>query len=238
MASVTSTAIRPSYGYPTGDGKPMAETEYHSKLAIDLMLTLQGHYQNDKDVYVWGDLLIFYEEGNKRRHVSPDVFFVRGVPKGPRLNYLTWIEGKGPDLVIELTSSSTRHADTHRKFDLYRDTLQVPEYFLFDPLGDYLIPRFQGYRLHEGEYIHIEPVDGRLPSVELGLHLVEMGDALRIWDPATKAVLLTGLERTAKAELQAQQSNERAQKAEDELARLRLELENLRRLNPPKNGHS
>jgi hypothetical protein len=43
---------------------------------------------------------------------------------GDRLNYLTWEEGKTPDLAVELTSSSTRHKDTTRKFQLYQDVLR------------------------------------------------------------------------------------------------------------------
>ena len=51
-------------------------------------------------------------DGNRRRRIAPDVFVVKGVPKGDRLNYLTWEEGKGPDVVIELTSRSTRATTT------------------------------------------------------------------------------------------------------------------------------
>jgi Uma2 family endonuclease len=234
MASVVSTAIRPSYGYPTGDGKPMAETDKHRKLMNILIETLDLYFIKDPNVYVSGNLLLFYEPGNKRRHLSPDVMFVRGVPKGDRLNYLTWIEEKGPDVVIELTSSSTRHKDTKKKFAIYRDTLRVSEYFLFDPLGDYLTPRLQGYRLIEGQYVAIEAKDGRLPSVELGLHLERTGEVVRLWDPTTETLLPTPAQQQQE---RADQQQERAQKAEDQLARALQELENLRR-QQPKNGHS
>jgi Uma2 family endonuclease len=60
---------------------------------------------------------------------------------------LVWEEGKGPDLVIELTSPSTRHEGLDKKFKLYRDTLHVGEYFLLDPFEEYLKPSLQGYRL-------------------------------------------------------------------------------------------
>ena len=48
----------------------------------------------------------------------------RGVPKGTRDNYILWEEGKGPDVVIELTSSSTHQEDIEGKFRLYRDVLK------------------------------------------------------------------------------------------------------------------
>src|SRR3954453_18045282 len=133
MATVSSTPPLLKNGYPTSDGKPMAETDTHRRLRNALIEILMAFYQAQPRVYVSGNLLLFYEPGNKRRHVSPDVFVVRGVPKGIRENYILWEEGKGPDVVIELTSSSTRKDDVKGKFRLYRDVLKVPEYFLFDP---------------------------------------------------------------------------------------------------------
>src|SRR5262245_18671996 len=122
-------------------------------------------------VYVSGNLLIFYVPGDRLRHLSPDVFVVKGVPKRERPNYLTWEEGSTPNLVVELTSSSTRDEDVEGKFLLYRDKLRVAEYFLFDPLGDYLDPPLKGYRLRRGKYAAIKPIKGWLPSKVLGLHL-------------------------------------------------------------------
>src|SRR5437588_5992969 len=119
--------------YPTSDGRPMAETDLHRDLMIALIQTLQAWYAREPFVYVSGNLLVFYEPDNRRRHLSPDVFVVKGVPKHRRDNYLIWEEGRGPDVVIELTSASTRNEDVEEKMGLYRDVLRVPEYFLFDP---------------------------------------------------------------------------------------------------------
>src|SRR5205807_9945918 len=138
-----------------------------------------------------GNLLVFYERGNKRKHLAPDVFVVRGVSKWRRLNYLIWQEKKAPEVVIELTSSTTRKEDVTKKFGLYRDVLKVKEYFLFDPFEDYLDPPMQGYRLRRGEYVPIKPAAGRLPSHVLGLHLYRVGNALRLWDPTSGRHLLT-----------------------------------------------
>jgi hypothetical protein len=180
-------------------------------------------------VYVSGNLLLFYEEGNKRRHLSPDVFVVKGVPKRERLNYLPWEEKKGPDVVIELTSSSTRREDTHKKLELYRDTLRVPESFLFDPFGDYLYPALQGNRLRLGTYAPVKPVAGRLPSKVLGLHLEQQGPNLRLFDPATQQLLPTVSERVERAELGQQRAELALQRAELALQRAEFENERLRR---------
>jgi Uma2 family endonuclease len=214
--------------YPTGDGKPMAETDVHRELMVDLIQTLQERHAADPDVYVSGNILLFYEEGNRRRHVSPDVLFVRGIEKKQRENYLAWLEGKYPDLVIELTSRTTRSEDVKKKFALYRDVLRVPEYIMFDPLGDYLFPPMQGFRLVGGRYDVIGWVDGRLPSEVLGLHLERDGSALRLHDPATGRRLPTLKEMASEAEAE----RLRADQAEAENAQLRRELEALRRQHP------
>ena len=177
-------------GYPTSARFPMPETDWHRILMCTLIDTLIRHFAGQR-VYTSGNLLIFYEEGNRRRHVSPDVFVTRGVEHHPRPNYLVWQEGKAPEFVIELTSSTTRTNDLTTKRDLYRDVLRVKEYFLFDPFGDYLEPRLQGYRLRGGQYVAIRPRAGRLPSRVTGLHLEQSGDDLRLWNPATAAWLPT-----------------------------------------------
>jgi Uma2 family endonuclease len=222
MATVSHPDRRLFNDYPTSDGRPVAETDWHRDLMADLIQMLKAWYASHSDVYVSGNLLLFYRRGDKRRHLSPDVFVVKGVPAHDRPNYLTWEEGKGPDVVIELTSSSTRSEDVNRKFVLYRDTLKVREYFLFDPLGDYLDPPLRGYRLRGGEYAAIRPLKGRLPSKVLGLHLEGNGRVLRLYNPLSGEWLPTPLERANQAEA-AQQA------AEAEVDRLRREVEGLRR---------
>src|SRR5262249_34883048 len=180
-----------------------------------------------------GNLLLFYERGNKRRHVSPDVFVVKGVPKRDRPNYLLWEEGKGPQVVIELTSSSTRHVDVERKFRLYRDVLKVKEYFLFDPLGDYLKPSLQGYRLRGGEYRPIRAVEDELPSRVLGVLLARHGKELRLYDPAQEDWLPTpreiaAREKAARQVAEAERQQAEAARQQEENARLRAEAENER----------
>ena len=203
--------------YPTSDGKPMAETDYHRELMVDLIESLKAFYADDPQVYVSGNLLLFYQEGDKRKHLSPDVFVVPGVGNHLRENFLMWEEGRGPRFVIELTSSSTRKEDTHKKMALYREVLKVREYFLFDPCGDYLKPSMQGWRLVKGVYKPIRPIDGRLPSQTTGLHLERAGTELRLWNPETAAWLPTPAERANQAEV-------RADQAEAELRRLRERL--------------
>jgi Uma2 family endonuclease len=225
MATVPDIPMLGNPDYPTTDGKPMAETDWHRDLMLDLIETLKARYERQRRVYVSGNLLLFYVRGDKRRHISPDVFVVKGVPKGKRLNYILWEEGKSPQFVIELTSSSTRREDTDRKFRLYRDVLKVREYFLFDPFGDYLDPQLQGYRLRGGEYQPIRPPDGRLRSRELGLHLEGSDDQLRLYDPATRRWLPTPQERVRQAQAELRQEQQRTERLAARLRELGIDPE-------------
>jgi Uma2 family endonuclease len=217
MATASTTTVLRSVDYPTSDGKPMAETDWHRDLMVHVIDTLKDFFAAVRKVYVSGNLLIFYVPGNKRKHVAPDVFVVKGVPKHDRPYYLVWEEGKGPSMIIELTSSSTRRTDQTGKFQLYRDVLKVKEYFLFDPLGDYLKPQLKGYRLRAGKYVPIRPVAGRLPSQVLGLHLEAHDRELRFYDPATGCWVPMPAERLAEAEAAQQQAETQLQQAETQL---------------------
>ena len=229
MSTLIPGAVQTKNDYPTTDGRPMAETDHHRDLMVELIQTLQARYAADPLVYVSGNLLLFYEPGNRRRHVAPDVFVVKGVAKYERPNYLVWEEGKGPDFVIELTSASTRKEDVEHKFALYRDVLRVQEYFLFDPLGDYLQPPLQGYRRRQGRYAPVRPVRGRLPSKVVGLHLERHGQDLRLFDPAAGRWLPTPLERIEQAERARQEAERARRETEAANERLRRELAELRR---------
>jgi Uma2 family endonuclease len=223
MATAASRRIPPVIDYPSADGLPMAETPLHRQNLTDQIAMLSDWFAGEPQVYVSGNMFVYYVRGNRNKHVAPDVFVVRGVPKDKlRKTYRIWEEGKGLDAVIELTSQSTREEDEEDKYILYRDELKVPEYFLFDPYGEYLVPPLKGYRLTRRKYVPIQPVAGRLPSEVLGLHLAANGPVLRLYNPAANRWLLTPAERIAEAEAAKEH-------AEAEIRRLRSELEALRR---------
>jgi hypothetical protein len=117
--------------------------------------------------------------------------------------------------------------------------LGVHEYFLYDPLGEYLRPPLQGYRLQEGEYQRLLPeAEGGFVSQVLCLELRLENGRLRVFNPATGERLLTPAEamvarRTEavarRAEADARQAEAAArQAAEAEMERLRAELARLR----------
>ena len=229
MSTLMRKRAKPEIEYPTSDGKPMAETELHGQIMTDSREMLVYWFEDDPMVYVWGNLLVFYEEGNPRKHLSPDVFVVRGVPKRPRRDhYLVWKEGRYPQGVLEVTSKTTAKEDQKTKLHIYREIWRVQEYFLFDPRSEYLRPPLQGHRLRGNRYIRIKAVDGRLPSEAFGLHLERDGEQLRFYDPRSGQYLLTAREKNTLSEAARQQAEAARQQAEAEVERLRQENQALR----------
>ncbi|MCA9794857.1 MAG: Uma2 family endonuclease [Candidatus Eremiobacteraeota bacterium] len=178
--------------YPTSDGKPMAETDLHRDQMFLLIQTLSDYYRDDPRVYVSGNILLFYQQGDKRKHLAPDVLVVKGIDKRRRNHYLLWREGKAPDVVFEITSASTRQEDLGKKHRLYA-WMGVREYVLFDPRQEYLEPRLRLLRLAGETYV---PVVGKLFLETLGLELVIVDDQLRLMEP-NGSLLATPTERAA-----------------------------------------
>ena len=195
MRQPAISPVEAGIDYPSSDGKPLAENDAQLAAILYGVSALRVHYAGRNDVYVSGDLLIYYEEGNPRVSVAPDVFVVFGVEDRMRMNYKVWEEGKGPDFVLEVASPSTWREDVGRKRDIYA-RLGVKEYWMFDPLGEHLKPALQGNRLVDGEYERqplLTSLAGRLGlhSGTLGLELWAKGRKMRFRDPETGLDLLS-----------------------------------------------
>ncbi len=187
--------------YPSGDGKPMAENDWQLRAILDAVGTLDLHFRDRPDVYVSGDLFIYYEEGNPQARVAPDVFVAFGVPKHNRWTYKLWEEGQVPAFVMEVASRGTWRQDDGRKAALY-ERLGVREYWQYDPTGDYLGSHLKGRRLATGAYEPqpvVESVDGTvlLRSETLGLDFRVKGEERYFFDPAAGRRLLTWAEEEA-----------------------------------------
>ncbi|MCG9129255.1 Uma2 family endonuclease [Candidatus Poribacteria bacterium] len=222
----------PTIFYPESDGKPMAETEIHRDLMIDFIQTLQDYYINE-DVCVSGNMFMYYEEGNPRKSVAPDVFVVCGIEKKQRRIYRIWEEGQPPDFILEVASPSTFNDDIGPKKDLYESVLKVKEYFIYDPLGQ-VVPSFIGYRLIDGVYQEIDFVEERLRSNVLGLELGEYMGELRLYEPTLSYWLKSRIERIEDAETRVQiettarqVAEKRLDNAEQALAEALAEIERL-----------
>lgn len=217
--------------YPEADGLPMAESDQTREYLVYATKVLSAFFQHRADVYVSGNLFIYYEQGNPEAVVAPDVFVVFGVENRQRRVYKVWEEDdRTPNFVLEITSKTTRSKDQGAKKGIYA-FLGVEEYYQYDPTADYLDPPLQGWRLVNGSYIPVATTtlaDGAiiLPSPILGLELHQRAQEMRFYAPATSQYLRTYEEEVAArqtAEERAQTAEERAQKLADRLRELNID---------------
>jgi len=223
--------------YPCSDGKPMAENDAQRDAIMYAIQALRAHFAHRPDVYVSGDLLIYYEEGNPRASVAPDTFVVLGAEKRQRQTYKLWEEPKAPDFALEVASANTWRDDEGRKHALY-ERLGVREYWQYDPTGGHLGVRLKGHRLVGGVYEPqpvAESMDGTfiLGSETLGLELRVRGEEMYFLDPVTGRRLLGHQEAVAACQKEAaarqkEATARRAAESRAEAAEIRLaELEAL-----------
>lgn len=210
--------------YPDSDGLPMADSDVQLEAIINLRHSLKIRYAAEPDVYVSGNLLIYYVEGDPNTSIDPDAFVVPGAGKRMRRNYLLWEEGLVPVIAFETVSETNWPRVLQEKKDVY-ESLGVEEYVVLDPEGEFMAPRFQGFRLLEGRYqpIPLEP-DGSLMSRTTGLKIQPEGTNLRLIDARTtgRRYLWTEEERETRIKAEALVAQE------EELARLRTEIERLK----------
>ena len=235
--------------YPEEDGEPMAVSDLHRRILMRTLQVFDEYFKRDPGVYVSGDILIYYVEGDPRKSVSPDVLVAFGLGKKNRGNYLVWVEGKVPDFAMEFSSKNTYQNDLGHKMELYA-ALGIQDYFLCDIEGLYLPSPLMGFTLIDGLYVPISAdVDGGLhsPALNLDFHMGDVGRwlhspvpnldfppdvmGLGIYDPVGDAWLQTPAESAlAQAELasaRAEAAEARAETAEAraETAETRVEQE-------------
>ena len=212
--------------YPDSDGLPMAENESQFWPILYVGSALDRYYQGREDVYVVGNLLLYYREGDLSKVVSPDIMVVFGALKHVRSSYRLWEEPKAPDFVLEIASESTYRTDRGEKRDTYAG-MGVMEYWKYDPVGTYLDPPLLGFRLVEGRYAPVpaSAQDGGLLTLRsevLGLELrltlgAPVREALHFYDPVRGEYLRTYRE--------VDQARAEAERGRDEEARARREAE-------------
>jgi Uma2 family endonuclease len=229
---------------PYDDGEPM-ETPWHRSQMNLLIETLQYHWRERNDYFAGGNMFIYFSNKQvfNKDFRGPDFFVVKGVDfHRDRKSWIVWEEdGHYPDVIVELLSPSTEVIDRTEKKSLYHRIFRTPEYYCFDP--DEL--RFEAFQRFNGEY-ELIPFDERgfVWSKELELNFgywqgIYQGmnrTWLRFYDvKGTLVPLAQEAETKARQEAEIQANNEtiRANTLQEELDRVRKELEALRQQQNP-----
>jgi Uma2 family endonuclease len=226
---------------PEEDEVPL-ENHYH-RLQINLLHELTYQLFKDRtDFYCGGNMFLYYDlqqaekvikfvRGERRRapYKGPDFFVVLGGVDGTkdRKRWVVWREGgRYPDVIIEITSPSTKSKDTKDNLPLYSKVFRTREYYWYDEGAGELV----GYRLQGDEYVPIVPGErGWLWSEVLGVWL-GVSDLpyqgwryrwLRYYDAEGRLVPTGEEAERARAEAERQ----RAEQAERRAARERLRRE-------------
>ena len=192
MRTTTSIKKQSQIFYPSSDGEPVAETYTHLYALLTTLEVLR-QYLTGQQATVLANQFLYYAQGFPKLRVAPDVMVIFDVAPGGRDNYKVWEEGKVPSVIFEMTSKGTQNQDIEHKKTLY-EQLEVQEYWLFDPKGEWIEEKLRGYRLQGESYQLItdsrsEPLKLRLAIEDelIGFYREDTGEKLLIPDElATK----------------------------------------------------
>ncbi len=204
--------------------EPPLETYLHLQQMLLLIKCLDWWWRDRNDFFSTGNLTIYYSPHQRKSEDfrGPDFFVVLGTERKPRKSWVVWHEdGKYPNIIVEILSSTTAATDKDLKKRIYQDTFRTPDYFWFDP--DSL--EFAGFHLIDGEYQPLEPnPQGLLWSQQLQLYLGIHQKQLRFFTAEGELVPTpeeVAIQATQKAEQATQKAEQATQKADRLAAKLR-----------------
>lgn len=210
-------ALMPDASQLLSDEPEMESSLHYAQLAL-LVACLEFLWRDRTDFFIGANLTIYFsrQQLRTRDFRGPDFFLVKQTEKRPRNAWVVWEEdGKYPNVIIELLSTSMAETDRTLKKALYQDRFRTPEYFWFSPET----LEFAGFRLMGHAYQPITPnADGWCWSEELQLYLGIQETQLRYFTAAGEAVP-TPEEAALQSEKLAQQERQ-----EKESAQQRAEL--------------
>jgi Uma2 family endonuclease len=238
-------------GEVTDGEMAMPEGERHFQAKVRALDALRGYYRRQRRrIYLAAEMPTYYPAEPR---FAPDLFAVLEADDTVRDKWVVSAEGKGLDWVLEVHVGGDRKKDAEFNVARYA-RLGIPEYFLYDRASNRLLV----YRLASPEarvYTAVLPNHGLYESRVLGLEVEVDNDRLRFY--AGTALLLESDEiisrlqemcaaaqqrreeearlreeetrRREEAERRREEETRRREEAEQEVARLRAELERLKR---------
>ncbi len=195
--------------YPEQREDDMGETSIHINLIADFLKILRLFFKEREDVFLSGNMNLYYDEGNPNKWYAPDLLVAFGVPNHERSSYQVWKEKVFPQVIIEIASERTWKTDVSEKLEIY-SVLGAEEYYILDPTFNYLpAPMLAFHR--QGERLLAVPVNSeKIFSPRLGLEIVRAENTFRLFNPQVNEFLRT------------------LEEAESELERLKAEIEQLK----------
>ncbi len=252
-AAATAAPEPDDVEYP--EGQWVAQSLWHGDAVQQAATALNHHFRQCQDTLVGMEVRVYYERGNDKVWLQPDVQVVFGVKRGNRSSFKVWEEGKSPDFVLEVASPSTAENDAEHKAREYA-SIGVREYWRLDPTGSLMSSPLEGYVVCAGSYDAVEPVADAgawLRSEVLGLELRserQAGATVVVFrDPETGEEFDGSLaaveqrrraaEDRASAEAERRRAAEvRASAAEERVRVLEKQLRNRAAHSPPPEGES
>jgi Uma2 family endonuclease len=160
--------------YPLHEEDDVPEIPLHRRVVIYLEDAVSAYLS---DVFVTGNVCIYWEPGNFQRYTAPDLFVVREpLPEPDPRVYLIW---RDPPIVFvaEIGSRSTRRIDEGANLPIFSDVLGIPEHLFADVETKEMRLR----RLGPEAYEVVAPLpNGRVRSEQLGLEF-EMDEGGFVW---------------------------------------------------------
>ena len=142
--------------YP--EGRWTAPSVWHGHAVGQAASALHFLFRRRKEVLVAMELVVYYERGNNKASLQPDVQVVFGVGrKGNRHSFKVWEEGKAPDFVLEVLSPSLAENEVRHRAMEYA-AIGVREYWRLDPSGSLAGRPLEGYTASEGRCGTVEAV--------------------------------------------------------------------------------
>ena len=219
---------------------------YHGEAIHEAQHALRVYFQRSQchsgNVLIASEMDVYFDTSDgPLRKLRPDLLVAFGVAREPEApSYRVSERGKPPDFVLEVSSPSTVKRDIGSKREIYA-AARVPEDWLFDPLGEQLQPRLQGYRLVNGQYAALAATgaeaESPIRSGVLGAVLRTRGAILLVQEPGRQRAIptITELEAMWLKQMAVEATNSQAERAAGSQAhqksQVRLESESRSREN-------
>jgi Uma2 family endonuclease len=210
--------------------------ERHSRIGREIADLLESRLEGTPDAVLFYDMKLLFRD-SRLPDPGPDVMVVRGIRPGNRKSFDVRKEGVRPCLIVEVVSpddSTIRRIDLEKKPAIYEQA-GIQEYVIVDWTLQDLRLYLLGYRLDgSGCYRPIEPdAKGRLLSetADVWFQASPDGERVLVFEYPSGRRVLNLLEQKKKAKVaedKASRETEARRAAEEEIARLRAEIERLR----------